>query len=63
MEHPGWILVPWAVFALAVAVKVWRLFGGVRRAARRGMPLHATANTEQFRTTLERIWQRQQLNT
>lgn len=58
MEHPGWILVPWAVFALAAAVKVWRLFAGVRQ-ARRG----ARSNTEQFRTTLERIWQRQQLNT
>ncbi|MEB3276476.1 MAG: hypothetical protein VKM92_05855 [Cyanobacteriota bacterium] len=58
MEHPGWILVPWAVFALAAAIKAWRLFASVRQATQGPRP-----NTEQFRSRLERIWQRQQLNT
>ena len=47
-----WILVPWAVFALAAAVKFWRF----RRLLQRLRP----RSTEQMRQSLERIWQRDQ---
>lgn len=74
MEHPGWILVPWAVFALAAALKAWRLFAGVRQLGRpavrntghdigRDTGHDTERDTEQFRSRLERSWQRQQLNT
>ena len=51
MEQPIWMLVPWAVFAVAAGIKFWRLttvFGneGLARATR----------SERFRQSLERIW-------
>lgn len=62
MEHPGWILVPWAVFALAAALKAWRLFAGVRQLGRPAAS-DTVRDIQQFRSRLERSWQRQQLNT
>ncbi len=55
MTHPGWILVPWAVFAFALALKFWQFGKALKR--------HLTAQTPsivQFRQTLERIWAQEQ---
>lgn len=53
MQHPGWILVPWAVFALALAVKCWRLALLLQR-LRQAQP--NPASIERFRAALERRW-------
>jgi len=52
MTNPLWMLVPWAVFALAAGVKFWRLTSAWRH---RGMS--TATNPDQFRQSLERIWQ------
>jgi len=51
--HQLWLLVPWAVFALAAGVKFWRLTRPFRRKL-------APPNTEQLRASLERRWQADQ---
>ena len=53
MTHPVWILVPWAVFAVALAFKVLK-FG---KALKRHL-ITPTISTVQFRQSLERIWAR-----
>jgi hypothetical protein len=53
--HPLWMLAPWAVFALAAGVKFWRITAVFRK---RG--LARETSTDQFRKTLERIWQKDQ---
>lgn len=45
------MLVPWAVFVVAVGLKFWRITTLVRRNLL-GMP----SRTERFRQALERIW-------
>ncbi len=50
MSNPLWMLVPWAVFAFAGGVKIWRLTSAWRQ---RGTN---NKNPEQFRQSLERIW-------
>jgi hypothetical protein len=55
MEQPLWMLVPWAVFSLAVAFKFWRFTSLVRR--------HlgpAVNSTERARQRLERLWRHDQ---
>jgi hypothetical protein len=52
--NPLWMLVPWAVFAVAAGVKFWRLTSAWRQ---RGMN---SKDTEQFRRSLEQIWQKDQ---
>ena len=52
MSNPLWMLVPWAVFAVAAGVKFWRLTSAWRQ---RGTN---NKNPEQFRRSLERIWAR-----
>ncbi len=51
--HPLWMLVPWAVFAVAACVKFWRLTTAFRRHL-----LDIPTPSERFRQSLERIWQR-----
>lgn len=55
MAHPLWMLAPWAVFALAAGLKVWRL----TRVFRQHMAQTQT-NPERFKQSLERIWQKDQ---
>jgi hypothetical protein len=55
MDHPLWMLVPWAVFAVAAGLKMWRL-GLLLRHNRMG----ALATTEQVRRSLERSWAKDQ---
>ena len=55
MNHPEWILVPWAVFAFALALKVLK-FG---KALKRHL-IAPTPSTDQFRQSLERIWAQEQ---
>ena len=55
IAHPLWMLVPWAVFAIAAGVKYWRLTNLFRRHLG-GTP----SSTDQFRKTLERIWEKDQ---
>lgn len=55
MDKPLWILVPWAVFAIAAGLKFWRITTLFRRHLL-GIP----TSTERFRQTLERIWQKDQ---
>ena len=47
-----WILVPWAVFAFALALKVWHFGSALKRHL-----TDRTPSTVQFRQTLERIWE------
>ena len=54
MSNPLWMLVPWAVFAVAAGVKFWRLTSAWRQ---RGMN---STNTDQFRRSLERSWKKDQ---
>ncbi|MFM2172994.1 MAG: hypothetical protein RLZZ54_921 [Cyanobacteriota bacterium] len=55
MSNPLWMLVPWAVFALAAGVKFWRLTTLFRKRV-----LGATSRTDQVRQSLERIWAKDQ---
>ena len=49
--NPIWILVPWAVFAVAAGVKFWRLTAQFRKTL-----LGVPTKTEHFREALLRIW-------
>ncbi len=51
MSNPLWMLVPWAVFAVAAGVKFWQLTSAWRQ---RGAGREAS--TDNFRRSLERIW-------
>jgi hypothetical protein len=55
MDNPLWMLVPWAVFALAAGLKFWRLTSLFRKHLF-GIP----SRTERFRQGLERIWRKEQ---
>lgn len=55
MHSPLWMLVPWAVFAVAAGCQFWRLTGSFRR--RLAQPMGET----EFRHSLERIWRRQSM--
>jgi hypothetical protein len=55
MENPIWMLVPWAVFAVALAIKAWRFAAVLRRHL-----IARPVTTDQARQSLERIWQRGQ---
>ena len=55
IAHPLWMLVPWAVFAVAAGLKFWRLTSGFR-SSRQG----SARQSERFRQSLERIWQNDQ---
>ncbi len=54
MNHPELILVPWAVFAVALALKVLK-FG---KALKRHL-IAPTPSTDQFRQILERVWEQE----
>jgi len=54
MTNPLWMLMPWVVFAVAAGVKFWRLTSAWRQRGEGSM------NTDQFRRSLERIWQKDQ---
>ena len=55
MSTPLWMLVPWALFALAAGVKIWQLSRWLRQ------PSPSSLNsTERFRAALERRWEREQ---
>jgi hypothetical protein len=49
------MLVPWAVFAIAAGIKFWRLTSLFRRHL-----IGAPSGTEQFRSSLERAWAKDQ---
>ena len=55
MSNPLWMLVPWAVFAIAAGIKFWR-FTSLFRRHLTGAP----SSTEQFRSSLERAWAKDQ---
>jgi hypothetical protein len=55
MDNPLWMLVPWAVFAVAAGLKFWRITGLFREHLL-GIP----SRTERFRQGLERIWLKDQ---
>ena len=54
MTHPEWILVPWTIFAVALALKFLK-FG---KALKRHL-IAPTTTTAQFRQSLERIWEQE----
>jgi hypothetical protein len=59
MDQPIWLLVPWLVFAVAAALKAWkigRLINQHLRSQRRDTAL----DTELFRAELELGWRRGQ---
>jgi hypothetical protein len=51
MDNQLWTLVPWAVFAFAIGLKVWRMTPLFRKHLL-GIP----TRTERFRQGLERRW-------
>ena len=53
MENPLWMLVPWALVAVAAGVKFWRLTKVFRQEV-----ASTTTSTERFRETLEQNWQK-----
>lgn len=55
MHNPLWMLVPWAVFAVAAGLKLWRITTLFRKNL-----LGVPSRTERFRQALERIWIRDQ---
>lgn len=55
MSNPLWMLVPWAVFAIAAGIKFWRLTSLFRRHL-----IGAPSSTEKFRSSLERAWAKDQ---
>jgi hypothetical protein len=55
MDAPLWMLVPWAVFAVAAGLKFWRITTLLRKTLL-GIP----SPTERFRQGLERIWRKDQ---
>lgn len=55
MSNPLWMLVPWAVFALAAGLKFWRLTSVFRKQL-----ANAQTNPERFRQSLERSWRKDQ---
>ncbi len=50
-----WVLVPWAVFAIAAGVRFWRLTAQFPQNL-----LGVPTKTELFRQALERVWQKGQ---
>ena len=66
MDQPIWLLVPWLVFAVAAALKAWkigrlvnnRLIDNQLRSQRRD----TTGGIERFRAELELGWRRSQQN-
>ena len=64
MDQPIWLLVPWLVFAVAAALKAWkigrlinnRLIKNQLHSQRRDTAL----GIERFRAELELVWQRSQ---
>ncbi len=66
MDQPIWLLVPWLVFAVAAALKAWkigrlvnnRLIDNQLRSQRRD----TTGGMERFRAELELGWRRSQQN-
>ena len=58
MTNPLWMLVPWAVFALAAGVKFWRLTSAWRQRS-----TNREVNADHFRKSLERIWAQDQQST
>jgi hypothetical protein len=55
MAQPIWMLIPWAIFALAAGVKFWR-FARLVRQHRPG----PGSELERVRASLERTWRRDQ---
>ena len=53
MENPLWMLVPWALVAVAAGVKFWRLTRVFRQRV-----VSTTTSTERFRQTLEQNWEK-----
>lgn len=53
MNNHLWLLLPWAVFALAAGVQFWRITQAFRKRLQ-GAPV----DTERFRRLLERTWQK-----
>jgi hypothetical protein len=51
MDNPLWMLVPWAVFAVAAGLKFWHITALFRKKL-----LGVPTETERFRQALERIW-------
>lgn len=53
--EPLWMLLPWAIFAIAAGIKFWRITALFRR-----QPLRVPSPTERFRQSLEQTWQKDQ---
>ncbi len=55
LHDPRWILVAWAVVALASALRFWRLTGPFRSKLKAQQRLDSL-NSDQVRALLERSW-------
>ncbi len=64
MDQPIWLLVPWLVFAVAVALKAWKIGRLVNNRMINNQLLSQRRDTsggiERFRAELELGWQRSQ---
>ena len=56
MTHPAWLLVPWAVFALAGLLKLWQITAAIRRRLGVSNDNAKPRNSEEARAMLERVW-------
>lgn len=59
MDHPIWLLVPWLVFAVAAALKAWKI-GQLINNQLRSQRRPTAGGIERFRAELEQGWQRSQ---
>lgn len=59
MDQPIWLLVPWLVFAVAVALKAWRI-GRLINHQLRSQRRETVGGIERFRAELELGWRRSQ---
>ena len=64
MDQPIWLLVPWLVFAVAAALKAWKISWLVNNRLINNLLLSqrrdTTGGIERFRAELELGWQRSQ---
>jgi hypothetical protein len=64
MDQPIWLLVPWLVFAVAAALKAWKIGRLVNNRLVNNLLLSqrrdTTGGIERFRAELELGWQRSQ---
>lgn len=55
LDHPIWMLIPWAIFSVAAGLKFWRFTRLVRQQL-----LGSSSELERVRASLEQSWRKHQ---